>query len=335
MINATTHQSIPSNHLVIINSNLQIWSGTVKVQREQDLPDVDKDKLPPKTLVSDGRKVLIDPKELAAMESVRKAIERFLKEEGFSFRGAGGIAVTHERYEAFMAKSPEFEQDFKDALETLIKRLPEAYQAQEDKYPDWAFMLAQSRPTDTQIRNRCKFGLGIFQLAPPDPQNPSSAGNAYYQDMLGQALPEMLKSISSGADKLLEKVRGKSRMLQSQLDNVRRLVKKLKAFGFLHEDIAPAANALDSMLTKLPAQGTLNMANTLLCVTVLEQLANPHQLLANGKAALEDHLQQAEDLFVQPELSIPATDDTTVADPVPTTPVVSAPARRRGLTMTM
>lgn len=335
MINPTTHQTLPSNHLVIINSNLQVWSGTVKVQREQDLPDVDQDKLPPKTLVSDGRKVLIDSKELAGMESVRKAIERFLKEEGFSFRGAGGIAVTHEKYEEFMAKAPEFEQNFKDALDTLIKRLPEAYQAQEDKYPDWAFMLAQSRPTDTQIRNRCKFGLGIFQLAPPDPKNPGSTGNAYYQDMLDQALPEMLKSISAAADKQLEKVRGKSRMLQSQLDNVRGLVKKLKAFAFLNDDIAPAADALAAVLTKLPLQGTLNMANTLLCVTVLEQLANPHQLLANGKAALEDHLQQEDDLFVQPELSIPATDDVTVADPVLTTPVVSAPARRRGLTMTM
>lgn len=339
MNNPAATTVLPAEHLVIINSNLRVWSGTVKVERDQDLPDVDKDKMPPKALMSDGRKVLVDPKELAGMESVRKAIERFLKAEGFSFAGTG-IAVSSDRAKDFIDALPGFEGDFQQALDKLIARLPEAYQEQEEKFPDWAFILAQARPTEMQVRNRCKFGISIFRMAAPDGDNPGSLANQHYREMAEQALPDMLQSIQDGAEKLLTKVKGKSKLLQSQLDGIRKLVRKLKAFAFLHPDVGPAADSLQDVLDHMPAQGTLNMTNTYTAVSVLTELANPHQLLAKGKALLQDYLAEAKQTSVQPELAIPAmpeeaADTTEVAPAVVPTNTAPRLGRRRCLTVTL
>lgn len=328
MINNTHEVVIPATQLVMISSNIQIWSATTKVEREHDLPDVSADALPPKQLVTDGRKTLIDSKELAPLENVRKSIERFLKQKGFSFMGSG-IAVTQERAAEFLQVLPMYRQQFADALDELCQNLNASYEAQEEKFPDWAFMLGQARMTEAQVRQRCRFGINIYRMSMPEPGTPDSPANACFKDMAEQALPSLMESIRADAASQLEKVRGKSKMIQSQLLGVRSLVEKMEGFAFLDPTVGPAAAALTEILARMPTTGSLSMTNTTLCVSVLEMLVSPHQLLANGRAALEDQLQSAKDLSVQPELGIPAAFSGADVAAQPATALVANPVRRK------
>lgn len=281
----TTQAAIPAEQLVIISNRIRVWSGTIKITRESDLAAIN-GQLPPKTVVSDGRKTLVESKHLAGLESVRKSIERFLKAEGFSYVGCG-VAVTGEMAQRFLQELPKFEQQFTDALDDLCRNLDTHYQEMETKAGTWSSILSQSRLTAKQIRDRCHFGMNIFRMASPD-NDPNSPAASQYRDTMAEALPSLLESVAKDASKLLSACKGKSRMLQTQLVATRRLVDKLKAFAFLDPRVGPATSGMQAVLSQMPASGVLNEVNASMCVAVIDQLTRPQNIIEHGTGVIAD-----------------------------------------------
>lgn len=319
----TTTTTMPAEQLVIISPRIEIWSGTVKLERDTDLASIN-GQLPPKELVSDGRKQLIPAASLAGMYNVRKQIERTLKAEGFAGLVGGGIAVTAKKADEFLAGLSTFEQAFEQAREALIANLTAHYAAQESVFPAWATMLRSARLTAKQVRTRCKFGISVFRLSPPD-ADPASRSNQLFNEMMGSALPTLMQDIAGEAEKLAARFKGRSCVKQAQVLPVKRLVEKLKGFAFLDPRVQPIAAGLTSVLDSLPLTGALNAGQTACCVTVLKQLMDPVSIIAHGVGVIE-HVGDAED--VQEELPIAAP-----ALPVPTP--TQQPSRRRSLSVSM
>ncbi|MHB8742813.1 MAG: DUF3150 domain-containing protein [Sulfuricaulis sp.] len=319
-----TTTTMPAERLVIMSSRIRIWSGTVKLERDTDLVQIN-GQLPPKELVSDGRKQLIPAAPLLPLYNVRKQIERALKAEGFAGLVADGIAVTAKKADEFLLELSKFEQAFEHAREGLIANLHLHYDAQEQAFPEWATMLRSARLSRNEVRDRCKFGMAVFRMAPPDADS-ASPGSRLYADMMGQALPTLMEDIAADAGKLAERFKGRSCVKQAQVAPVRRLVEKLKGFAFLDPRVQPIAAGLTTVLDGLPLTGALNAAHTACCVTVLKQLMDPVGIIAHGLGVIENPVVAEEE--VQVELPIAASDEAPAPLPPPT-------PRRRSLSVAM
>ena len=275
--------TIPAEQLVIINPRIEIWSGTVQLDREKELPNAGPQ--PPKALVSDGRKLLVPKLALNPLNNVRKQIERALKSDGFRYEDIG-IALTPHKAEGFLAQWPSFEQSFRSALDALVKNLDQHYADQEALYPAWASMLSTSRLSAAEVRHRCKFRVSVFRTAPPDTKDLASAANQHYDNMMQNALPVLLEDIAGDAKELVTKFQGRARVKQSQVDPVKHLVSKLKGFAFLDPRVQPFAAGLTAVLDTLPVTGALSTSEVALCITVLQQLANPAMIVSHGTGVI-------------------------------------------------
>jgi hypothetical protein len=324
-----TPTTIPAEQLVIITPRIEIWSGSVKLVRDTDLHQVN-GQLPPKGLVSDGRKQLINTTPLRPLHNVRKQIERSLKAEGFAGLVGTGIAVTAQKAESFLQELPKYEQEFEAAREGLIKHLPQHYTDQENLYPAWQGMLQSARLSGSEVRSRCKFGVAVFRLAPPDP-DPQSKATQLYTQMTESALPTLMQDIAVDAEELLQRFKGKSCVKQSQVLPVKRLVRKLKGFAFLDPRVQPVAAGLLSVLDSLPQTGALNAPQTACCVTVLSQLMNPTMIISHGIGVIAHNAMPSSHEAIQNELPIDE-EALSVVVPPHTAP---APTRRRGFSVAL
>lgn len=331
MFNTSTLQSsnVPAEQLVIITPRIEVWSGTVQVQRDRDLSQVN-GQLPPKGLVSDGRKSLIGPEPLRPMLNVRKSIERSLKQDGFTGLVGTGIAVTADKANEFLSKVPEFRKDFEAAVDELVADITEHYEKQEGLYPQWAQMLQSSRLTGEEIRSRCRFSIAVFRLAAPD-ISAGAAAHDHYQQMTQDAVPTLLGDIAKDAADLVSRFEGKSSVKQTQVVPVRRLVDKLKSFAFLDPRIQPSASSMQTILDGIATTGPLSLTETTLCLTILQQLSKPGTLLSHGAGVIKD-------LNTPPKVVQGALDYVPVIEPASSVPVpvpASKPAQRQAFSMTL
>jgi len=324
--------TVPASQLVIITPKIEIWSGSIKMDRDADLPTVT-GQLPPKGLVTDGRKQLIPTTPLLPMHNVRKQIERSLKSEGFSgLVGDGSVAVTVAKSESFLGELPNFRQAFEAAREGLIQHLSAHYDAQEAAFPSWASMLRSARLTADQVRNRCRFDMRVFRMAPAD-GDPNSVASKLYQEMMESALPTLLQDIAAEARKVLERFQGKACVKQEQVDPIKRMVKKLAAFAFLDPRVQPVSAGLQSVLDSLPLTGALNTPQTACCITVLQQLTNPRLIISHGIGVIAYNAKPPQPEAIQDELPIANSEVVTV--PMINPANANAPSKRRGFAVAL
>lgn len=319
---------IPAERLVIITPTIEIWSGTVQIHRETDLHEIEGG-LPPRGLVSDGRKQLISTKPLRALHAVRKKFERAVKAKGFTGLIASGVAVGESFAEDFLGKEyVELETDFNDAVEKLVADLPQHYADQVEKYPEWKSMLEDAQLSPDTVRKRCKFGAAVFRIAAPEGAEDSAVASLY-GEMTSKALPKLCEDIAKDAEKLIDRFQGKAWVKQASLDAVKALVAKLGSFGFLDARVNPSTSSMETMLATLPTTGSLDAQQGSTCLSVLYQLADPAKIVSHGEAAAMDGESRPSDDDDQPEpTEVPcAPDDEPVAE---TTPAAAQPLKKSG-----
>lgn len=301
----------PLNGLVIITADLRIWSGGVKLTREDDLSSV-KDQLPPTGMVTDGRKNLVKPKALAPFHAIRKRLERLLVRSGFRLM-ADAWAVPESEISNIVSEIEELEQEFNDAIPSLAALLPSYYQEQADEYPDWRDQLKKGELEVHEVTSRMKFNVGIYKIAPPVADSAASKLNRRYNDVVNSAVPALMSDIADKAQALLKGPIGtKLVCTQTQHTQVRKLVERLQVFSFLDHRVGPTADALESMLSCIPQTGPLNSGNTAVLRVVAEQLSIPETALQ----VLEDD--STEDDVQSPLAQVPTPSPLPQAASLPT-----------------
>lgn len=268
----------PLNGLVIITADLRIWSGGVKLTREEDLSSV-KDKLPPTGMVTDGRKNLVKPKALAPFHAIRKRLERLLVRTGFRLM-ADAWAVPESEISSIVSEIEDLEKEFNDEIPLLAAALPSHYQEQADEYPEWKEQLKKGELSAVDVTSRMKFNVGIYKIAPPAADSSASGINRRYNDVVNSAVPALMNDIADKAKSLLKGPVGtKLVCTQTQHTQVKKLVERLQVFSFLDHRVGPTADALESMLSCIPLTGPLNPGNTAVLRVVAEQLSIPETAL--------------------------------------------------------
>jgi len=299
---ATLHTD-PLAGLVLVTADLRIWSGGVKLTREEDLTEV-ASKLPPKGMVSDGRKMLVRPAALAPFHAIRKRLERLLGRVGFKLM-PDAWAIPETDCENFLTEVEELESEFNGLIPDFLVSLPRHYAEQEQEFPEWALQLRFGHLTPEQVETRMKFQVGMYRISPPADGN--SRLNRRYDDVVNGAVPALLTDVADKATKLLEGAIGrKLTCTQAHKGQVERLVDRLDAFSFMDHRVGPTASALRSMMGCIPALGPLTPGNTAVLRVICEQLADPATALQD-LAIGEDE----EDTTTIPEPQITATPPMT------------------------
>lgn len=299
----------PLQGLVIFTTDIRIWSGGVKLTREEDLSNV-KDNLPPTAMVSDGRKNLVKTTALAPFHAIRKKLERLLTRQGFRLMAdAHGIPETES--EAVMKEIDVLEQEFNDLIPAFLNDLPRHYEEQIEEFPEWREVLEAGRLKEANVASRLKFSIGVYKITSPDPNNTSSKLNRQYANVINSAVPALLNDIAAKAQALLNGPIGQRVCVtQAQHGSVRRLVERLNAFSFLDHRVGPTADALIGMLDCVPHTGPLSPGNSAVLKIVVESLADPETVLQEYASDPSDAQQAA---------PAPAGHPTLAAAPASTT----------------
>jgi hypothetical protein len=264
--------------LVIFTADLRIWSGGVKLTREEDLSTV-KHELPPIALVTDGRKYLVKPAVLAPFHAIRKRLERLLSKRGFRLM-ADGFAVPESESEQTIAEIDALEREFADLVPEFLSKLPSYYEELIGEYPAWRDVLERGRLSDATVASRLKFAVGVYKITSPDPDNVHSPLNRQYTNVINGAVPALLNDVAEKAQALLKGPIGQRVCVtQAQHSSVRRLVERLNAFAFLDYRVGPAADALMGMLGCVPQTGPLSAGNSAVLKIVVESLSDPDTVL--------------------------------------------------------
>lgn len=270
--------------IALYHPMIEIWSGTVRVQRAEDLKDAS-DHLPPSALVSDGRKRIIRKEPLRPLLAIRKRVDRLLRTAGFPFMG--GIAVPETACAHIEAVLPELEKEFLAAVDSMCQNLGTEYALLEEEYPEWAEMLNKSRLGDVSVRARCRFDVVSHRVAAPD-ANQSPGAAKRFNKIADAALPTLLEDIGNNAETIYkDTVKGKGRISSKTGAVVKRLVEKLSAFSFLDPRVDPMASALANQLQNLPSTGWLSPMETAMVASVLNTLSDPETLIQQGAAAIQ------------------------------------------------
>jgi len=319
----STHMTtqIALTGLVLYHPLIEIWSGTVRVHRDDDLAQA-AEHLPPSTIVSDGRKRLVRKETLRTLLAIRKRVDRLLHSKGFTFMG--GIAVPESRCQEIEDQLPKLEVEFAQALDVLCANLQKEQASLRDEFPEWADMLKRSELSEQVVRSRCSFRVVPLRVAPPDSSISASAAKRF-DSIAGAALPVLLKDVAADAEVIYrDSFKGKSRVSAKTAAMVERLVEKLQAFSFLDPRVAPMSSALLANMQSIPSTGYLSIPETASVVMVLNTLSDPETLLEQGASfiptVIDDSvlgLNQTDDLF---------DDSTGVAIQTPV--VHAAPAAR-------
>ena len=309
--------SDPLQGLVFITSDLRIWSGGVKLTREEDLSDV-RDKLPPTGMVTDGRKNLVKPQALAPFHAIRKRLERLLTRQGFRLLASDAFAVPESEIDQIVREIDVMEQEFNDLIPVFINDLPRHYREQAEEYPEWQKQLKDGELGAQKVAERMRFAVGVYKIAPPDPNNSSSALTRQYSNVVNSAVPALLADISGKALDLMKGPIGKKLICtQAHHAQVRKLVERLNAFSFLDHRVGPSADGLMDMLKGIPLNGPLTVGNTAVLRVVVEQLADPDAILQELDVSQTD-VEDATDASALTVVTAPAP----APAPVPNQPYV-------------
>lgn len=275
----------PITRLIIFTPIINVWSATVKVDRDEDLKDV-KDKLPPKSLVSDGRKSLIDLRLLTPFNTIRSKVQRYLHGMGFAIT-PNAYAVPADKVDEVTDELNAFSKEFEDLVPDFIANLPAAFEEHIAKEPQWRELIERNRPDPVDVKTRMVFKIGAYRMAPPD-ADPNSRLSRSFGDAI-DAVPSLLGDIADSATKLLQGPLGTGKRIGHAHSNaLRGLVGKLESFGFLDHRVNVAAQTLDSMLAIVPASGQLSQGNLGVLRTICQILSDPAEILAQADMDAED-----------------------------------------------
>jgi hypothetical protein len=310
---SSTRQTKAVSDCVVVALNIKIWCGEVTLRRNEDLAGVSG--LPPKELVSDGSKRVIDPKHLTPLESQRRVVARELADMGVAT--PMGFIIAPEREAEVYSFMAEREQKFADARQHLLDNFDRFCLEWEEKEGNAPFqgLLRRNRPLASDVAKSCHFDYAVYKVEPVA----SQAGAERFAAVASTTTNALIADIASSADSILRKsFLGKSKAQERSVNLVRRLVAKLQGFAMFDPRIGPTADALTSVLDGLPKAGPVDASGVMVIIALLKSIINPDDLLAVGQRMLAD-AEEVDPTSPAPSKSpAPAVEDSTtsIADAV-------------------
>ncbi|MCC6506009.1 MAG: hypothetical protein IT475_11250 [Aquimonas sp.] len=265
--------------MVLIRPLISIATGTVAVDRNTDLAGAI---LPPSSIVSDGRKRVVDPKVFAPMVNIRKSVERAIQKVGSPF--VGSHLVPEAKLADLEVILQSKEADFLTALDELIAHLDQHVHEFAKANPEWAHLIRNNALNEAMLRERCAFQVAMFKPAAPE-KDP----NGRYSAAVNGAIPAVLADVAGEADDVLKiHFEGTAKAGQRAVSAVAKLLTKMEGFSILDPRIAPCVQNFKNTLDALPKTGVLKGGDFFALHGLAKLLTDQEGLLEYGESVFAD-----------------------------------------------
>lgn len=204
----------------------------------------------PEDLMSVGFKKVIDPKEVAVFQRLKKATERACYKHGTRF--LGGYAIEESKANELVAELEAIKAEYEDERTKFINSYADKVAAWRAQHAGWESMINDEMDAKT-LRNKLRFNIQTFQVVPVD--NKTSNLHSVVKNMGGNVLREIGRDANTLWNNSLQ---GREKVSQKVLRPLRVMAEKLKSLSFVDARLHPLATHIESVLASLPKAGLMD-----------------------------------------------------------------------------
>jgi len=248
-------------------------------------------------VISLGHKKIVDPKEIAVFQTLRKRAERACAKVGVHF--LGGYAVPMEKVKELLSELQAMKTEFEAEAKSLSQRIGQLTKQWVDEHEEWKEILASS---EASVRN-LSFSYHAVVVQPVDGDTSTSEQASKLGDKL---FDEVSKEITQYWEKSLK---GRSQVTQRALRPLKHTLEKVRGLSFVDPRANKVADYIEAMLGSLPKSGPLNAAET-------AKVAGLALALTEGPEAIPDELPVVEASNVE-SIKVESEIAESVAEPEP------------------
>lgn len=242
----------------VVNLDISIWTGKAKLQRTE----VDDSNLPPEELVTLGSKKIFDPAKLKRFHGIKSNAFAFCNRYGVKFMS--GWLVDNKYINELTDKLSAQRTLWDDE----VQKFTSTYKLECDDWlaanPQWANILANALPRQSEITKRFNFGWQVYNIVPA-PTNTNGDQTQCELDIIPtRAIEKMAKELEDA-----QEVYAPGKVFKAS--PLRRIARIAGALAFSSPEVAK----LEELLNALANTGNLDIARVM-----LDNLANPKKLAA-------------------------------------------------------
>jgi len=246
----------------------------------------------PEDLLSVGYKKVIDPKEVAIFQTLKKNVERLCYKHGARF--LGGFAVEANKAQELMREIKVIKEQYEDARSEFIASYEQKIKAWRSQHPGYESMISDSL-TAGQLKHKLRFGVQTVQVMPVE--SDCSNLDEKVEGLGGRVLHE----ISQDANRLWDaSLRGRDRVSQKVLNPIRAMKDKLDSLSFVDPRLSPMVTHIESVLAELPKAGYMESGD-------VAKIAGLVLVLARG----DGYISPSEKVTVEPSKDVEANESVT------------------------
>lgn len=308
------------DNVVLFHVSCSLWTG----QKKLDQRDIDNDL--PKDLGALGHKKTVDPKSLAPMATIKKAMEIILSRCGIRFMGNFYAVPVNRLKEVTAALDSKVTEGNVIRQEFLANYLANV----EDwirRHPKWESRIRPVVVPKHKVADAIRFGYDVFTI------NAVSGHSDSVESHSAKMGSQLLQEISEEINELYERsVLGKDSVNRRIRLPFERLRSKMFGFSFVDPIVLPLVKLIDETLKIFPDDGPITgnelskLVSTMMVLSDEDKMREYGARIISGNTTDED-----EDQDDIAPLPIQAPVQAVLIDPepepaVPASPVVAAPA---------
>lgn len=321
-----THAPIDFGKSELLFLDVHVWGGKTKLYKE-DLV-LTETELPPDRLANLGTIQVVDPKDIAELNALKRAAERACLRWGSRF--LGGFLESQEKSKELGAILADLKVTFDAVTHRIVTTRHDMIQRWADANPEWSALIVKAADRAIARSHEPYFRYTPINVVAAT-TNPGALAEASV--MIGS---QILREISQDAKEAYERsLQGKDSCTRKALGPLVRMREKLYALRFVSVEAVDIIFDIDQVLGALPKTGPLDG-------TAFESLVALTLRLKNGDVRKGAHspfsgirgLEDLPDLITEsasshPQMGLPLP-AAEVETPVTTVPVqviapVSAP----------
>ena len=236
-----------ADQLVFVHLDITCWSGKKTVTPE-DL-GLDRQQLPPETLVSLGDKQLIDPAALREFTSLRSAAQRNCLAVGARF--LGGYAVPVAKAGEVLARLDGLGQQYQDARAAFLADFDRQVAEWAAQQPlEWQALIRETLLSAEDIGGKLRFAVQAVRFRAPDPAVVDHPGlSQAVTGLRGQVLHEMAVLARETLDRSFQ---GKTEVTRRALSPFQAIRDKLDGLSFIDGRFQAVVADIDQRLAGIP-----------------------------------------------------------------------------------
>jgi len=246
----------------------------------------------PEDLLSVGYKKVIDPKEVAIFQTLKKNAERLCYKHGARF--LGGFAVESTKAQELTRELKVVKEQYEEARKNFLASYKRKMDEWRNQHPGYESMITDSL-TPGQLEHKLRFGVQTVQVMPVE----SECSNL--DDKVSGLGGRVLHEISQDANRLWDaSLRGRDRVSQKVLNPIRAMKEKLDSLSFVDPRLSYMVDHIEGVLAELPKTGYMESGD-------VAKIAGLVLVLARG----DGYISTSEKVAVAPSKDVEANEPIT------------------------